>query len=129
MGAPEGKLRILVVDDSQDFAETLKYELEKTAGFDVRIETRPTWALATARAYRPNLILCDIIMPEMDGGAVAAEIAADGELYRTPVVFLTAVVSKEAAGAQQVTIAGRSFVPKEASPKEIIACIEAELAK
>lgn len=64
-------------------------------------------------------------MPDADGGEVAAQIKADRNLKDTPIVFLTAVVSKKEEGL----IGGRPFLAKPVGVKEVIDCIEKHLAK
>ena len=69
--------RILVVDDSVDSAETLG-ELLKIWGYDVRLAHDGPGAVAAARDYRPEVVLLDIGLPEMDGFAVAAQLREEG---------------------------------------------------
>ena len=63
--------RILVVDDEQGFTMLLKMNLEKKGGYEVRVENDATKALDAAREFRPQVVLLDVVMPEMDGGDVA----------------------------------------------------------
>jgi CheY-like chemotaxis protein len=58
--------------------------------YELICENKAAHALATARACQPDLILLDVVMPEMDGGDVAAQIQADPALKHIPIVFLTA---------------------------------------
>src|SRR5947209_1406035 len=87
--APEKK-RILIIDDEASFARMVKLNLEKTGAFEVRAESKAGYALATAREFKPDLILLDVIMPAMDGGDVANQIKRDRNLKGTPIIFLTA---------------------------------------
>ena len=95
---PERK-RILIIDDEASFARMVKLNLEKTGAFEVRVESKPAYALPTARDFKPDLILLDVIMPTMDGGDVANQIKRDRNLKDTPIIFLTATVSQREAGA------------------------------
>src|SRR6185503_21291437 len=74
--APEKK-RVLIIDDEASFARMVKLNLEKSGEFEVRVENKPTYALAAAREFKPDLILLDVIMPAMDGGDVANQIKRD----------------------------------------------------
>jgi CheY-like chemotaxis protein len=76
--------------------------------------------------FRPDLILLDIVMPEADGGEVAARIEADPELQKTPIVFLTALVTRAEAKAG-LRGQGHSFVAKPISIPELINAIEEHL--
>lgn len=119
------KKRILLIDDEPSFTRMLRLNLEKTGAYEVREENRGAHGLAAAREFKPDLILLDVIMPDADGGDVAAQIKADKNLKDTPIVFLTAVVTKKEEGM----IGGRPFIAKPASVKEVIDCIEKHLAK
>ena len=119
------KKRILLIDDEPGFTRMLRLNLEKTGAYEVREENRGAQGLATASEFKPDLILLDVIMPDADGGDVAARIKADKNLKDVPIVFLTAVVTKKEEGM----IGGRPFIAKPASVKDVIACIEKHLAK
>ncbi|MBI4323241.1 MAG: response regulator [Candidatus Omnitrophica bacterium] len=122
-----GKKRILIVDDEVGLTRLLKLNLEQTGAYEVRTENQGSRALAAAREFRPDLILCDVIMPDMEGSEVAAQLQADPSLAATPIVFLTAVVSREEVEAQGGLIGGRPFLAKPAPVEKIVACIEQHL--
>ncbi len=88
------KRRILLVDDEVSTTRALALYLTENGNCDVRVENVGSHAVATAREFRPDLIFLDIVMPDADGGALAAEIQADPTLQGTPLVFLTALVSQ-----------------------------------
>lgn len=106
-GAPDSPLndvenkrrRILIVDNDRDSTHRVKILLEKTGNYFVREENDSTRAHQAARNLRPDLILLDIMMPEADEGEIAARIKADPELRTTPIIFLTALVTKSEAEA------------------------------
>lgn len=91
------KKRILIVDNEPSFTRLLKLNLEGTGDYLVREENRGTQGLAVAREFAPDLILLDIIMPDINGGEVASQLKADPQLKDTPVIFLTAAISHEQA--------------------------------
>jgi CheY-like chemotaxis protein len=115
--------RILIIDDSRDFTYSAKLGLERTKRYSVWEENDPARAHQTAQRFKPDLILLDIAMPETDGGEVAARIEADPELHRTPVVFLTALVTKAEAGSG-LRIQGHPFLAKPISIPDLVAGIE-----
>ena len=89
--------RILIVDNDPNTTHLVKVLLERTGHYLVLEENDATRAHQSARNFRPDLILLDVVMPETDGGEVAARIEADPELHNTPIVFLTALVTRAEA--------------------------------
>jgi len=126
--APEKK-KILIIDDEVSFTRMVKMNLEKTGTFDVRVENRAVAALPAAREFRPDLVLLDVIMPNMDGGDVAKQIKRDRNLKTTPIVFLTATVSKREAGDIGLSSGGELFLAKPVSVEALIACINEHTRK
>ncbi len=128
--APEpAKKRILIIDDEASFARIVKLNLEKTGTFEVRVENKAAYAVASAREFKPDLILLDVIMPAMDGGDVANQIKRDRNLKGTPVIFLTATVSKREAGDVGLNSGGELFLAKPISVEALIACINDHIRK
>ena len=118
--------RILIVDDEAGFTRLLKITLEGTKRYIVKEENDGSQALVTARQFRPELILLDIVMPKMDGGDVARQIASDPILKDVKIIFLTAIVSqREAAGVGG--IGGFPFMAKPVSLAALTATIEETL--
>ena len=128
--APEPpKTKILIVDDEVSFARMVKLNLEKAGAYEVRVENKASYALAAAREFRPDLIFLDVIMPNMDGGDVANQIKRDRNLKDTPIVFLTATVSKHEAGAGGFNSGGALFLAKPISVEALIQCINEQTRK
>ena len=121
------KRRILIVDNDRDATHLVKILLEKTGRYSVLEENDATKAHQSAQNFRPDLILLDIVMPETDGGEVAAQIQADPELQRTPVIFLTALVTNSEAKTG-LRIQGHPFLAKPINIPELINGIEENLA-
>jgi CheY-like chemotaxis protein len=86
-GTTEG--RVLIVDDETAIRLICRLNL-RSAGFDTLEASDGTTAIALARAERPDLILLDIMLPELDGWHVAEELAASDETREIPIVFLSA---------------------------------------
>ena len=127
--APPGerpKLRILLVDDEVDFTRLLRANLEITEEYEVQMENNPVRVLDVARAFKPNLIVLDFLMPGMDGGEVAAQIRADATLKNTPILFLTAAVSSREVDSWVNKISGPCLA-KPIMPEDLIAWIELHL--
>ncbi len=87
------KKKILVVDDEESFGDIVKLNLEYTEEYDVVVEREGVKAESAARALNPDLIILDMILPDMDGVAIFEALHRDPELKQIPVVFLTAFVS------------------------------------
>jgi CheY-like chemotaxis protein len=117
------KRRILIVDNDPNTTHLVKVLLERTGQYLVLEENDATKAHQSARNFRPELILLDVVMPETDGGEVAAQIEADPELHNTPIVFLTALVTR-AEAKSGLNIQGHPFLAKPVSIPELINAIE-----
>jgi CheY-like chemotaxis protein len=125
--AVEEKRRILIVDNDRESTHVVKILLERTGRYLVLEENDATKAHQSSRNFRPDVILLDIVMPETDGGEVAAQIQADPDLQRTPIIFLTALVTK-AEAKTGLRIQGHPFLAKPISIPELIKGIEENLA-
>ena len=120
--------KILVVDDDAMITRFLKIVLEKAGRYSVRVENRGLMAAAAAEDFRPDLIILDVNMPDMDGGAVASQIKENEDLKQVPIVYLTGSVSEEEANAQ-ITIGESSVIAKPINLEKLVECIEKNLAK
>src|SRR4030042_1895851 len=85
-----GKKKILLVDDDADFVEATKVILESKS-YDISIAHDGQEGLEKVRTERPDLIILDVMMPNMDGYEVCAKLKADPACSRIPVLLLTAV--------------------------------------
>ena len=82
-------LKILVVDDDLDIIEILKYNLNKS-GYLVKSAKNGIEAIKRAKKFLPNIILMDVMMPEMSGIEACSEIKQIDELSETMIIFLSA---------------------------------------
>ena len=92
---PELK-KILLVEDNDDIRTIVKAALETIGGMQVHGCASGAEAVADAAGYAPQLVLLDVMMPDMDGPGVMARLRADPATASVPVVFLTA----KTAGAE-----------------------------
>ncbi|MBU1965516.1 MAG: response regulator [Proteobacteria bacterium] len=118
------KIRILLIDDEKDFGFFVKLNLEKTGRFEVTTTTSGSKGLILASKDRPDLILLDIIMPELSGGQVAEQLLENPDTAKIPVLFITAIASRTEVQSQQGTIGGRSLIAKPVTPEELMAKID-----
>lgn len=94
---PAGRKRVLVVDNEPASTRLVRLTLERSGLFDLAEVNDPRNALATARRFRPHLVLLDIEMPGLDGSAVAAQLRGDAHLRNVPILFMTSLVTPEEA--------------------------------
>jgi two-component system, OmpR family, response regulator len=117
--------RLLVVDDEPNILELLATSL-RFAGFEVVTATNGRDALAEARRYRPDLVVLDVMMPDMDGFTVVRRMRGEGST--APVLFLTARDATEDK-VTGLTVGGDDYVTKPFSIEEIVARIRAVLRR
>jgi CheY-like chemotaxis protein len=121
--------RILVVDDEPGVTRNLKLNLESNGGYEVLGENHATNTLSAARTFRPDLILLDVMMPEMDGGEVALRLRADPLLRDTPIIFLTAIVSNEETDGHEMLSGGDTFLAKPVDIGELKKTLEQNIRR
>jgi len=120
MTNPNPAKKILVIEDDLGLAEFIQYQI-KREGYDVLIALRGEDGLSQAHQWRPDLILLDIMMPEMDGWTVCQRLR---EISDVPIIFTTAL------GAERDVVRGLEmgaddYLIKPFGPKELIARIQA----
>jgi CheY-like chemotaxis protein len=123
------KRRILVVDDEMGLTQLVKLNLDKTGKYEVRTENKGRQAWAAAREFKPDLILLDIIMPDMDGGDVETQFHRDPQFKNIPIIFFTATVPRTGVGGTVIWRGGERFLAKPVSPATLIKCIEEALSR
>ena len=117
--------RLLVVEDEPNILELLSASL-RYAGFDVVTAAAGTEAVQAAQRHRPDLIVLDVMLPDMDGFDVVRRLRSGGA--RVPVVFLTARDATEDK-IRGLTLGGDDYVTKPFSLEEVIARIRAVLRR
>jgi two-component system, OmpR family, response regulator len=123
--APDAEARLLVVDDEPNILELLSASL-RFAGFEVATAANGAEALTVARRFRPDLVVLDVMMPDMDGFTVVRRLRGEGA--NVPVLFLTARDATEDK-ITGLTLGGDDYVTKPFSLEEIIARIRAVLRR
>ena len=109
--------KLLVVDDDEAMIDYLHAKLGDR--YDIVSTNAPENVLGLARSERPNLILCDINMPGMDGGDVSKALHAHPEVRTIPVLFLTALISPSELKQTGQQIGGRAAISKQAPLEEL----------
>jgi two-component system, OmpR family, response regulator len=120
------KTRVLIVDDNRGFAEGARAILQRTGQYTVCVETNALRALETARSFKPDLLLVDLIMPAADGATVSTQIESDWALHDVPIVFVTALITPEEASAGR-RIDGHRISAKPHTAAELLRVVEENL--
>jgi len=119
-------LKILAIDDNHDNVMALKAVVtDQLPNAKVFTASNGQKGLDLAFAYDPDVILLDIVMPEMDGFEVCRRLKDDHYLHAIPVVFLTALRTDRESRIRALEIGAESFLSKPFDEVEIIAQIRA----
>jgi two-component system phosphate regulon response regulator PhoB len=119
------KHRILVVDDEPDVLELVTYNLGQ-AGFHTDTAADGAEALRKARSGAPDLILLDLMLPEMDGLEVCKLLRRDAKTSAIPIIMLTARAS-EVDRIVGLELGAADYVPKPFSPRELVLRVKKRL--
>jgi two-component system alkaline phosphatase synthesis response regulator PhoP len=119
--------KILIVDDEPDILEFLQYNLEKE-GYEVFVADNGATGLEEAKRILPELIILDIMMPEMDGVEVCRRLRSDSQFDNTIITFLTARQEdySQIAALEQ---GGDDYISKPIKPRILVARINAMLRR
>jgi CheY-like chemotaxis protein len=123
------KRKILIIDDEVAFTNIVKLTLEMRDNYEVCVENNPLQAIATARKFFPDIVILDVVMPELDGGEVHTRFQADPILKRIPIIFLTAIVRQKEVDEHKGVIGGSFYVAKPVSADGLIGVIEEHARK
>ena len=112
------KARILVVDDEPDVLQLVEYNLS-AADYDVATASDGSEALKKARSLSPNLIILDLMLPEMDGLEVCKLLRRDQSTAAIPIIMLTAKAA-EMDRVLGLELGADDYVTKPFSPRELV---------
>jgi putative nucleotidyltransferase with HDIG domain len=115
---------ILIVDDTPDVLRLMRLLL--APDYDILLECDPRAALHVVRSARPDLVICDVMMPEMDGYAFCREVRADPNSLHTPVMLVTARTESECL-VQGIDAGADDYLAKPFDPAELRARVRALL--
>ena len=110
--------RILIVDDEPDVTELLKYKLEQD-GHLCHVVNNPLSFISVAREFNPNLILLDIMMPELNGLQLCKMVRSDPKMDTIPIIFLTARGEVEDC-IKGLESGGDDYISKPFNTKELM---------
>ena len=117
------KKKILIIDDEKDFTDMIKLNLEDTGKFQVFTEDKGMQALNTAKRCRPDLILLDVIIMDLDGGAIRHQLKNDPNTKNIPIIFLTATVDAAQVPQDDNVVGGYVFIAKPVSVSALVRSI------
>lgn len=106
------EITVLVVDDEAAFVQTMKLYIERTTEFKVATATSGKEALRLAGSVKPDIILLDIMMPDMSGAEVAEQLREGQRTANIPIIFITAVISKDEEKQKGGNIQGFPIIAK-----------------
>ena len=118
--------RVLIVDNNPEFTRRASLLLQHTHHYIVCEENDPHRALETARSFKPDLVIVDLVMPQVDGLEVAIQLEADWALHAVPIVFVTTLITPEEA-LDGRRINGHRVVPKPTHGFDLIRVVEENL--
>jgi len=121
------KEKILIVDDEEDVLELVQYNLDKN-GYRIETATTGEKALTKARTKLPDLIILDLMLPDIDGLDVCKKLKSDTKTQNIPIIMLTAK-GEEADIVTGLELGADDYVTKPFSPKVLVARVRRILHK
>lgn len=120
-------VKILIVDDEPDICEIIRYNLWKE-GYQTTIAHNGSDAIHTAKAFLPDLILLDIMMPEKDGIETLKDLRKHSKLKNTAIIFLTAM-GGESSQIEGLNLGADDYIVKPIMPRLLLSRIQAVLRR
>ncbi len=114
---------ILVIEDEHDVRENLQ-EILEMENFDVLTAENGKIGLQLAIEQQPNLIICDVMMPELDGYGVISSLRQNPSTIKTPFIFLSAKSTDEDR-EKGLKLGANDYLTKPFTPKQICKAIDA----
>ena len=118
---------VLIVDDEHDLLDLIEYNILQS-GYNVLKADNGLSGISLARKHKPDLILLDIMMPEMDGHEVCSVLKEDTGLKSTPIIFLTAR-GDEKTEIRSLDLGAADYLTKPISPTKLVSRINAVLRR
>ena len=119
--------RIAIVEDEAELASLIDYNLTRS-GYETQVLTGSKGTLKALEQSRPDLVVLDVMLPDVDGFELCRQIRQSPVLGRTPVLFLTAR-SDEVDRVLGLEIGGDDYMTKPFSPRELTARVKAHLRR
>ncbi len=120
--------RVLIVDDEAAFTRMVKLNLENTGNYTVRTVNESRKAVEEVKEFAPDIILLDVVMPEVDGGDVALNLRARTATKHIPIIFVSAMVSQQESKKGFYQSGGEHFLAKPVDTETLCGAIETVLS-
>ncbi|MBN2570284.1 MAG: response regulator [Deltaproteobacteria bacterium] len=117
--------KILIIDDEEYFCRVLKKSLESGSNFHVLTATRGKDGIWLAKTQKPDLILLDVMMPDMAGSDVAEILSESPITASIPIIFVTAIVKQKEVNQSGGIMGGQRFIAKPIVIDELVEKIKA----
>lgn len=115
---PNPMKRILIVDDEVDVTDLLTYHL-RARGYEAEAINNPNQIMDYARTFAPDLVILDVMMPDLNGIQICRMLRADRALKGVPIIFLSAK-AEEGDRIEGLEVGGDDYICKPFSPKELV---------
>lgn len=119
--------KILVVDDESDVSTLVAYHL-KAKGYTIEVVNDPNRSIGIARTFLPDLVILDVMMPDLNGIQICRMLRADPKLKKVPVIFLTAK-AEENDRVQGLETGADDYICKPFSTKELVLRVQTILRR
>ncbi len=119
--------RIAIVEDEAELASLIEYNLARQ-GYEAQVFPGARGTLKALEQWKPDLLLLDVMLPDVDGFELCRQVRHSALLGRTPVLFLTAR-SDEVDRVLGLEIGGDDYMTKPFSPRELVARVKAHLRR
>jgi CheY-like chemotaxis protein len=117
--------KILIVDDEEAFTRLMAMNLEDLGEYEIRTENSALNATKAAKYFKPDVVILDILMPDKSGLKIAEEWQKDQVLAKTPIIFLTAAMSKDQPIMENGIVEKHAVLIKPVSFSQLLQQIEA----
>jgi two-component system alkaline phosphatase synthesis response regulator PhoP len=128
MGTGNVRRRLLIIEDDEDIANSIRYNLEREGQFDIRVASTGEEGLKEIQRTPPALILLDVNLPLMSGFELCRRLRRDEETSRIPVIVLTAR-TEESDRVLGLQLGADDYVTKPFSMRELLARVHAVLRR
>lgn len=119
--------KVLIIEDDPDINQLIRTYLEKE-GYRVSAALTGTEGMRLAKSEHPDMIILDLMLPEMDGFEICKRIRSDAKIAETPIIILTAK-TEEADTIVGLELGADEYVTKPFSPKSLVARVKALLRR
>lgn len=124
--SPGVRKSVLIIDDEKDILESLSGFLRRN-GYGVSVADTGAEGLKLAKKELPNLIILDLMLPDIDGTDVAVELLQNPQTREIPIIFLTSVLTKPEQEISGEMVANRCIVAKPCKSEEILELIKSRI--